>query len=72
MARMKHPKGDLELKIDGIDYKGGTVCINGKMGVWSAQIQFEPVDVVSMLGYMFKWQTVVYGFMLPFRMLKKK
>ncbi len=70
MARMVHSRGDLQMTIEGVKYIGPTICIDGKMGVWSAQILFEPDDVVKLIGYLLNWHTLVYFFCLPYRLYK--
>ena len=71
MARMKHAKGDLQMTIEGIEFSGQTVIVNGKMGVWSAQIYFEPEDISIMMRNLIGWRPIVYAICLPFRLLKK-
>jgi hypothetical protein len=69
MARMKHAKGDLSMTINGIDFSGQTMIINGKMGVWSAQIFFEPEDLGKMIRYMIGWKPIFFMILLPWRLL---
>lgn len=71
MARMKHPKGDLEMAIHDIDVSGSTLIINGKMGVWTAQIFFEPEDIIVMVRQFIKFKMLLYFVLLPFRMISQ-
>ena len=49
MARLVHPRGDLQMNIQGIDVKGNTLRINGQMGVWNAQILLSPEEVAALV-----------------------
>ena len=72
MARLVHPRGDLQMSIQGIDVEGNTLRINGQMGVWSAQILLSSEEVAALVRSLFKSQIIRYMVLLPWKLCRSR
>ncbi len=58
MGKLIHPRGDLEMTIEDVVIEDKTLCINGKMGVWKAQIRLAPDEVAAVVCSLLKPQLI--------------
>jgi len=72
MGRLVHPRGDLQMSIEGIDVESNTLRINGRMGVWTAQILLSPEEVAAMARSLFKPQLIRYMVLLPWTLWRNR
>ena len=68
MARLVHSRGDLQMSIEGLHIEGDKLCINGKMGIWNAQIFLLPEEVAAIVGFLLQPQIAGYMVRLPWRL----
>lgn len=70
MARLVHPRGNLEMSIEGMEVDGQTMCVNGQMGVWTAQIRLSAREVAALLRLILQPRVIRYVVWLPVMLLR--
>jgi hypothetical protein len=72
MAELVHPRGNLKMSIEGMDVDGQTMCVNGKMGVWTAQIRLSPREVIALFGLLLQPRVILYVLSLPVMLVRAR
>lgn len=70
MARLVHPRGNLEMSIEGMEVDGQTMCVNGQMGVWTAQIRLSAREVAALLRLILQPRVIRYVVWLPVMLVR--
>jgi hypothetical protein len=70
MGELVHPRGNLEITIEGMGVDGQTMCVDGKMGVWTAQIRLAPREVVALFGLLLQPRVILYVLSLPVMLIR--
>ena len=65
MAKIVSPAGDIALTLKHLKRKGNDIVINGKMGVWEADV-FLPYDEIIKLALTYNIFSVLIMFPIAF------